>query len=68
MSSLSCSVIANPTVNARDLAYKRRVKRRKERITEVLLNHVVKKKREKRKRLALRVFDWTHIVASSHMT
>ena len=49
MSSLSCSAVTNPTLNARDVAYKRRAKKHKERITELLLNHVVRKKREKKK-------------------
>ena len=44
MSSLSCSTVTNPTLNARHLAYKRRAKKHKERITELLLNHVVQKK------------------------
>ena len=66
MSSLSCSAVTNPTLNARDIAYKRRAKKHKERITELLLNHVVQKKREKKNR-ALRVFD-CNTVASSHMT
>ena len=66
MSSLSCSAVTNPTLNARDVAYKRRAKKHKERITELLLNHVVQKK-EKKKNRALRVFD-CNIVGSSHMT
>lgn len=48
MCSLSCSAVTYPILNARDLAYKRRAKNHKERITELLLNHVVQKKREKK--------------------
>lgn len=47
MSSLSFSTVTNPTLNATDLAYKRRAKKHKERITELLLNHVVQKKEKK---------------------
>ena len=48
MSSLSCSPVTNPTLNARDVAYKRRAKKHKQRITELLLNHVVQKKEKKK--------------------
>lgn len=49
MSSISCSAVTNPTLNAKDPAYKRRAKKHKERITELCCPITSSKKKEKKK-------------------